>query len=44
MADERADYGILEARELLIEFVGGEPGNSFAISSFKIGFILPRKY
>ena len=24
--DEEADYGIREARQLLIEFVGGEPG------------------
>jgi hypothetical protein len=25
-ADEKADYGILETRQLLIELVGGEPG------------------
>ncbi len=24
--DEKADYGILETRQLLIEFIGGEPG------------------
>ena len=24
--DEEADYGILETRQLLIEFIGGEPG------------------
>jgi len=24
--DEKTDYGILETRQLLIEFVGGEPG------------------
>ena len=26
--DEKTDYGVLEARQLLIEFVGGEPGAS----------------
>ena len=25
-ADEKTDYGILKARQLLIEFIGGEPG------------------
>jgi hypothetical protein len=25
-ADEKTDYGVLETRQLLIEFVGGEPG------------------
>jgi hypothetical protein len=24
--DEKADYGVRKARQLLIEFVGGEPG------------------
>ena len=24
--DERTDYGFLETRQLLIEFIGGEPG------------------
>jgi hypothetical protein len=24
--DEKADYGIRKAREFLIEFIGGEPG------------------
>jgi len=24
--DEKAEYGILQARQLLIEFIGGEPG------------------
>jgi hypothetical protein len=26
VSDNRADYGILETRQLLIDFVGGEPG------------------
>jgi hypothetical protein len=26
VVDENTDYGILETRQLLIEFVGGEPG------------------